>query len=783
MRKSKEPSTLLEKTFLSLVALIGASGMVAQIVLLRELMIAFKGNELSIGIILANWLLLEAAGSYLLGRTIESRKRKLRLFVLLNMILTLSFPAAIHFVRAFKGAFGLNPGEGVGIMQMLILSFTVLLPVSVCHGALFTFACKIHSEMRRSASPSAGLVYTLEVLGTALGGLIFTYLLLPFLDPMQIAFSLAALNAALGIPLMLQLASIRRLTVLLVFLNSAVLCISGYLLLSGHAADMNRSSAESAWPNQNILYFGNSPYGNVVVTKMEEQHTLFSDGVPVITIPTPDIALVEDFAHLPLLFHGRPDKVLIISGGAGGIIREIGKHKVKEIHYTEIDPLILEALNRFSPPQISEEWRNPGVTVYQDDGRDHLRKTEGRYDIVLIGVSDPADLQTNRFFTEEFFTLVRERLAEGGIMMVSLPGSTAYLSEEQRRLNACIWKTLLEVFEFVRVIPGDLNFFLASESPDITSLGAEDLARRLDERKIQGRLINPSYIDYRLQEMKRKRLLDFIRDTNVKLNSDNRPAAVFYSLGLWSSKFSPHIQKILRSFEGLSLPVLLFPCAAAALLLAAFGRFAHRLPGRSAIPFVVFSSGFCGMVFDLIVVFGFQILYGSLYFRVGILITSFMIGTGLGSSIITMSVEKIKKSGTLLLILETGLVIFSGLLLVLFLEVIPLFKTREIPSAFEFVFYITGFAGGFLIGAEFPLAVKIHLGTGTVFSRSVGFLNAADLAGGWLGGIFGGIILIPVLGIGGTSILLIVIKLTAIAVYFMYSRPSFTAQQGASTNR
>ena len=690
MRKSKEPSTLLEKTFLSLVALIGASGMVAQIVLLRELMIAFKGNELSIGIILANWLLMEAAGSYLLGRTIESRKRKLRLFVLLNMILTLSFPAAIHFVRAFKGAFGLNPGEGVGIMQMLILSFTVLLPVSVCHGALFTFACKIHSEMRRSASPSAGLVYTLEVLGTALGGLIFTYLLLPFLDPMQIAFSLAALNAALGIPLMLQLASIRRLTVLLVFLNSAVLCISGYLLLSGYAADMNRSSAESAWPNQNILYFGNSPYGNVVVTKMEEQHTLFSDGVPVITIPTPDIALVEDFAHLPLLFHGRPDKVLIISGGAGGIIREIGKHKVKEIHYTEIDPLILEALNRFSPPQISEEWRNPGVTVYQDDGRDHLRKTEGRYDIVLIGVSDPADLQTNRFFTEEFFTLVRERLAEGGIMMVSLPGSTAYLSEEQRRLNARIWKTLLEVFEFVRVIPGDLNFFLASESPDITSLGAEDLARRLDERKIQGRLINPPYIDYRLQEMKRKRLLDFIRDTNVKLNSDNRPAAVFYSLGLWSSKFSPHIQKILRSFEGLSLPVLLFPCAAAALLLAALGRFAHRLPGRSAIPFVVFSSGLCGMVFDLIVVFGFQILYGSLYFRVGILITSFMIGTGLGSSIITMSVEKIKKSGTLLLILETGLVIFSGLLLVLFLEVIPLFKTRAIPPAFEFVFYITG---------------------------------------------------------------------------------------------
>jgi spermidine synthase len=50
--------------------IMGLSGIVAQIVLLRELLISFLGNELTLGIILANWLILEAVGSFLFGRSV-----------------------------------------------------------------------------------------------------------------------------------------------------------------------------------------------------------------------------------------------------------------------------------------------------------------------------------------------------------------------------------------------------------------------------------------------------------------------------------------------------------------------------------------------------------------------------------------------------------------------------------------------------------------------------------------------------------------------------------------
>ena len=75
--KSQEFGNSHRALFLSALLLMGFSGIVAQVLLLRELLIVFSGNELTIGIILASWLILEAAGAFLLGRWIEHIRRKL----------------------------------------------------------------------------------------------------------------------------------------------------------------------------------------------------------------------------------------------------------------------------------------------------------------------------------------------------------------------------------------------------------------------------------------------------------------------------------------------------------------------------------------------------------------------------------------------------------------------------------------------------------------------------------------------------------------------------------
>jgi spermidine synthase len=41
------------------------------------------------------------------------------------------------------------------------------------------------------------------------------------------------------------------------------------------------------------------------------------------TTPVPDINFVEEFSHIPLLAHSNPESILVLGGGAGGVIHEI----------------------------------------------------------------------------------------------------------------------------------------------------------------------------------------------------------------------------------------------------------------------------------------------------------------------------------------------------------------------------------------------------------------------------------------------------------------------------
>ena len=122
MDRIKTDNPHLKIVFILSIIVMGFSGMIAQIVILRELLVTFLGNELSIGIILANWLILEASGSYFLGRTIEKRHRKLELYIIVSLVFTASLPVILYFSRDVRILFGLSPGEGIDALQMLLFS-------------------------------------------------------------------------------------------------------------------------------------------------------------------------------------------------------------------------------------------------------------------------------------------------------------------------------------------------------------------------------------------------------------------------------------------------------------------------------------------------------------------------------------------------------------------------------------------------------------------------------------------------------------------------------------
>ena len=127
------------------ILVMGFSGIVVQILLLREFLVVFSGNELAIGIILANWLILEAFGSLFVGKRVEHLKEKLERFVGLQLLFSLCLPLAVYSTRILKDFIGVIPGEGLGMIPILYSSFLIFAPLSITHGALFAFGCKLYS--------------------------------------------------------------------------------------------------------------------------------------------------------------------------------------------------------------------------------------------------------------------------------------------------------------------------------------------------------------------------------------------------------------------------------------------------------------------------------------------------------------------------------------------------------------------------------------------------------------------------------------------------------------
>jgi spermidine synthase len=750
----------MKKRFSLAILVMGFSGLVAQILLLRELLIVFSGNELCIGIILANWLILEAFGSYVLGRRVEISKFKLEAFTVITIIFSLSLLIAIFQTRILKGVIGISIGESIGFLTMFYSSFLVLFAVSILHGALFTYSCRIYSQFSSPNASSVGRVYVYETVGTIIGGVVCTYFLIPYYNTFQVATGLVLMNFIICLVLLAPVwkKGLFSKTVLVVL--SVLTFFSGYLLFAGKTDILHNYSIKSQWKNQNIVHYQNSQYGNICILENQGQYIFFLDGIPNIITPIPDIPSIEEFVHLPLLAHPAPSRILILSGGAGGIINEALKYpSIEAIEYAELDPLLLDLLRKFPTPLTESELNDKRVKIKHVDGRLLLKTTQNKYDLIFIGIQEPSSLQTNRFFTNEFFSLAKEKLNKDGILVLGLPGSLTYLNKELRNLNSCIFNTLESVFSHIRVFPGDgRNLFLSSDSQEITQIDTIKITERLIQRNIKADVIVPWYIEKKLHQGWQDWFTHFLEGGSKKINSDFTPVGLFYSISHWNAVFAPSLRGVFSQLERINTGsvVIMFVVL---ILLHFFFRSKKRQFFKKSITFSIITTGFAGMIFDLIIIFTFQSIYGYVFSWIGILVAFFMAGAACGAMIITTVLARIRNCLKLFIKIELAIICFSFAFPFVILAAHEHLRHLDVFFIFRMIFLVISFISGLLTGSQFPLANKLYLQNSKNLSQTAGLLYAFDLLGGWIGGILGAVVLLPILGLTGTCITVGLLKL------------------------
>ncbi|MFO0761928.1 MAG: fused MFS/spermidine synthase [Byssovorax sp.] len=177
------------------------------------------------------------------------------------------------------------------------------------------------------------------------------------------------------------------------------------------------------------------------------------------------------FAHFPSLFVQRFDRALVIGLGTGTTLGTIAAYPWKRIDVGEISPSIVEASGRYFAPQSFHALDDPRVHLTLNDGRNLLLVASEPYDLVTIELSSVWFAGAASLYSREFYGLVKQRLAPGGVLQ-----QWVQLHHIRRRELASIIKTLHGVFPHVALfVGGAQGILVASESPLVAS------QRRLDD--------------------------------------------------------------------------------------------------------------------------------------------------------------------------------------------------------------------------------------------------------------------------------------------------------------
>ena len=782
---------------------------ITQVMVIRELLVVFTGNELSIAIILANWLLLDAMGSLLWGKKVEEWGLKEGGYAFLQLLIAILLPLTIYGIRCLRDLMGLSIGEGASLLQIFFWTIPLLAPLGIANGIMFALGCSLCSNWKERPATSIGRVYLLEALGAGAGGALYTFFFIPFFDSFQVGFLLGAANLVSGLLLILE-APKRRKKWILPGALGFFLIADLMLLFSQSTQNIEKRSMERLWRGLEVLQSRWSPYGNVTVGRREEQLTFFYNGVPICNVPVPDIAFMEEMVHYPLLLVPSPRAILVIGGGLGGIIHEVLKHPVEEVHYTEIDPLIIRLIQENLTPITRQELADPKVRIHSVDGRFYTKATAQKFDGIILNLPSPSTLELNRFYTVEFFREVSRLLREGGVLSLSAPGSEAYLSPEVRDLNLSLLRTLQQVFPSVLVVPGDLNFILASATP-LAIAGAIDhtnpnhsresgnperpwipgqarndkqhktygllynsalqdlLIGRLKGRKIQTQFLDEFQIRRKLEKQRLEWWEDSLgRGGEVRLNRDSAPSGLYYGIAYWNAQFHPSLQafwswmgKLRFWHAGLLISIL----AGGVFIWCRTGAARRR---KKVLIWVTVTTGFFGTAMSILLIFSFQTLYGYAYQWIGLLVAGFMVGLALGSWLMTRALEKIQKLNVILIGTEVLIILFATLGMLL----LALFYSADLEAlslwTMKAGFLLLSTISGFWVGMEFPLASRIFSSRGEGVGRTAGLLYASDLFGAWAGSLLVGVILVPVLGILQTCGAIILLKLASLGLILIF---------------
>ena len=364
------------------------------------------------------------------------------------------------------------------------LGFVLMFPVSVLSGLLFTLIGHAVHERRKDETRAAGLVTLANTLGAALGPLVAGFLLIPWIGMERSFFVLPLIYAAVALLVVdfhWRVSPRRWLEVGLALAFVGVVTafpfgrMERYIRLASAAyrKDGSEVVAVREGLTETLQYLRNDLLGEPLF------YRLVTNAFTMSGTQVANRRYMKVYVYLPVALHPDPRNALLISFGTGSTAKAlVDTRSLESIVVVDISREILEMASVVYPEPGENPLEDPRVEAYVEDGRFFLQTTDRRFDLITSEPPPPKIAGVVNLYTREYFQLIHDRLAEGGVATYWLP--VVQLDERETK---AILRAFLDVFgnETTLWTGSGFNWMLVGTRNARGPVSAEHFARQWND--------------------------------------------------------------------------------------------------------------------------------------------------------------------------------------------------------------------------------------------------------------------------------------------------------------
>jgi len=407
---------------------------------LELLMIRWISSEVRIFAYLKNFVLVSCFLGFGLGCYLCRKKINLiaMLAPLVSLALLINFPwkPMRELMSALPSYLGVaSEVNSMGIpavpfswpaLLALFAAIAVTVPLFILNAMVFVPLGQLVGAYLESA-PRGVWAYSLNILGSLGGILLFTFLCLLY-QPPAVWFGIVGILLTL---LLLKVPSLRWSSLI-----AFGLCM---FLVAFHFYP--QGSARQFWsPYQTLVITPRVENGQTIAYQLDTNHTWFQQLVdlsPAFVASHPqfftEVPSQWDAYNLPYYFFSHPPAVLVLGAGMGNDVAAAVRNGAGQVVAVEIDPLILQLGRQL---HFEHPYSSPRVTVVNNDARSYIESSRAQFDLIVYSLLDShtnlsnfsAVRIDNYVYTLEAIQAARRLLKDDGLLVLKFQVNSPWIA-------------------------------------------------------------------------------------------------------------------------------------------------------------------------------------------------------------------------------------------------------------------------------------------------------------------------------------------------------------------